>query len=88
MLGPRRDPAAALQNVHYEGDERRRVDVLRVAIRPMSAHCYSDNGPGVDDPGVRAAYPIAWPVETLLYIGEETTATESPERGPKRLSNA
>jgi hypothetical protein len=26
----------------------------------------------------RQAYPQRWPVETLFYIGEETTATEKP----------
>ena len=67
------------QNVHYEGYEKTQLDVLRV------------DDPAYEQPlvlGTTAreltikefapAYPQRWPVETLVYIGEETTATEKP----------
>jgi hypothetical protein len=67
------------QNVHYEGYEKTQLDVLRV------------DDPAYEQPlllGTTAreltikefaqAYPHRWPVETLFYIGEETTATEKP----------
>jgi hypothetical protein len=68
------------QNVHYEGYEKTQLDVLRV------------DDPAYEQPlvlGTTAreltikefapAYPQRWPVETLVYSGEETTATEKPK---------
>ena len=67
------------QNVHYAGYEKTQLDVLRV------------DEPAYEQPlllGTTAreltiqefaqAYPHRWPVETLFYIGEATTATEKP----------
>jgi hypothetical protein len=67
------------KEVHWEGYHQRPVDVLRV------------DDPNYQEPllvGTTAcelttrelwqAYPHRWPVETLFYIGAETTATEKP----------
>ena len=67
------------QNVPYAGYAQTQLDVLRV------------DAPAYEQPlllGTTAreltikefaqAYPHRWPVETLFYIGEETTATEKP----------
>ena len=65
--------------VHWEGYHQTPVDVLRAA------------DPSYKEPGLVGttageltteelwqAYPHRWPVETLFYIGAETTATEKP----------
>jgi hypothetical protein len=67
------------KEVHWEGYHQTPVDVLRV------------DDPNYQEPllvGTTAceltteelwqAYPHRWPVETLFYIGAETTATEKP----------
>ncbi len=67
------------KDLHYEGREKTKLDVIRI-----------DN-PAYKKPlivGTTArelkleelylAYPHRWPVETLFYVGEETTATEKP----------
>jgi len=67
------------KEVHWEGYHQTSVDVLRV------------DDPNYKEPllvGTTAceltteelwqAYPHRWPVETLFYIGAETTATEKP----------
>ena len=67
------------QNVHYEGYEKTPLDVLRVDDpayeRPL---LLGTTARELTIQECAYAYPYRWPVETLLYIGEETTATEKP----------
>jgi len=71
--------------LHYEGYHETKLDVLRI------------DDPAYKDPLIVAttaqgefstaeflqAYPHRWPVETLFFIGEETTATEKPRAWTK-----
>jgi hypothetical protein len=67
------------QNVHYEGYEKTQLDVLRVDDpayeRPL---LLGTTARELTSKEFAQAYPHRWPVETLFYIGEETTATEKP----------
>ena len=72
-------------NLHYEGFHETKLDLLRI------------DDPAYKDPLIVAttaqgelstaeflqAYPHRWPVETLFFIGEETTATEKPRAWTK-----
>ena len=67
------------QNVHYAGYEKTQLDVLRVDD-PAYEHplLLGTTARELTIKEFAQAYPHRWPVETLLYIGEETTATEKP----------
>jgi hypothetical protein len=67
------------QNVHYEGYEKTQLDVLRVDD-PAYEHplLLGTTARELTIKEFAHAYPHRWPVETLFYIGEETTATEKP----------
>jgi hypothetical protein len=67
------------QNVHYEGYEKTQLDVLRVDA-PAYEHplLLGTTARELTIKEFAQAYPHRWPVETLFYIGEETTATEKP----------
>jgi hypothetical protein len=67
------------QQVHYEGYEKTQLDVLRVDD-PAYEHplLLGTTARELTIKEFAQAYPHRWPVETLFYIGEETTATEKP----------
>jgi hypothetical protein len=65
--------------LHWEGVHETLVDVLRVDDptykKPLLV---STTARELQTEELRQAYPHRWPVETLFYIGSETTATEKP----------
>ena len=65
--------------VHWEGYHRTPVDVLRVDDpnykEPLLVGTTASE---LTTEELGPAYPHRWPVETLFYIGAETTATEKP----------
>jgi hypothetical protein len=67
------------KKLHYEGYEKTELDVLRVDDptykRPLLVATTAQE---LTIEELYQAYPHRWPVETLFYIGEETTATEKP----------
>ena len=67
------------QQVHYEGYAKTPLDVLRVDD-PAYEHplLLGTTARELTIEEFAQAYPHRWPVETLFYIGEETTATEKP----------
>ena len=66
-------------NLHYEGYEKTRIDVLRVDDPAYKqALIVATTATELTTEELLKAYPHRWPVETLFYIGEETTATEKP----------
>ena len=63
----------------YEGYEKTQLDVLRVDD-PAYEHplLLGTTARELTIKEFAQAYPHRWPIETLFYIGEETTATEKP----------
>ena len=66
-------------NLHYEGYENTRIDVLRVDDpaykQPLIV---ATTAKELTTQELVKAYAHRWPVETLFYIGQDTTATEKP----------
>jgi hypothetical protein len=65
--------------VHMEGYHETLLDVLRgddpAYDRPL---LIGTTARELTIEELHQAYPHRWPVETLFYVGEETTATEKP----------
>jgi hypothetical protein len=67
------------QEVHWEGYHRTPVDVLRVDDPTYKEPLLvGTTARELTTEELWQAYPHRWPVETLFYIGAETTATEKP----------
>jgi hypothetical protein len=67
------------QQVHWEGYHQTSVDVLRVDDPNYTEPLLVGTTAGeLTTEELWQAYPHRWPVETLFYIGAETTATEKP----------
>src|SRR5256886_4594917 len=65
--------------VHWEGYHQTPVDVLRVDDPNYKEPLLVGTTAGeLTTEELWPAYPHRWPVETLFYIGAETTATEKP----------
>src|ERR671925_1773693 len=65
--------------VHWEGYHQTPVDVLRVDDPDYKKPLLVGTTAGeLTTEELWQAYPHRWPVETLFYIGAETTATEKP----------
>jgi hypothetical protein len=67
------------KQVHWEGYYQTPVDVLRMDdpnyTEPLLVGTTARE---LTTEALWQAYPHLWPVETLFYIGAETTATEKP----------
>lgn len=67
------------RELHYEGREKTKLNVIRIDDpayqRPLIVGTTARE---LKIEELYLAYPHRWPVETLFYIGEETTATEKP----------
>jgi hypothetical protein len=67
------------KEVHWEGYHQTPVDVLRVDDPSYKEPLLvSTTARELTTEELWQAYPYRWPVETLFYIGAETTATEKP----------
>jgi hypothetical protein len=67
------------QEVHWEGYHQTPVDVLRVDDPTYKEPVLVGTTAGeLTTEELWQAYPHRWPVETLFYIGAETTATSIP----------
>jgi hypothetical protein len=67
------------KEVHWEGYHQTPVDVLRVDDPNYQEPLLVGTTAGeLTTEELWQAYPHRWPVETLFYIGAETTATEKP----------
>ena len=67
------------KEVHWEGYHQTSVDVLRVDDPNYKEPLLVGTTAGeLTTEELWQAYPHRWPVETLFYIGAETTATEKP----------
>jgi hypothetical protein len=65
--------------VHWEGYHETPLDVLRVDDPSYKEPLLvGTTAPELTTEELWQAYPHRWPVETLFYIGAETTATEKP----------
>ena len=65
--------------MHWEGYHQTPVDVLRVDDPNYKKPLLVGTTAGeLTTEELWQAYPHRWPVETLFYIGAETTATEKP----------
>lgn len=66
--------------VHFEGFHETELDALRIDDptykRPLIVGTTAQGELTTEE--FRQGYPHRWPVETLFFIGEETTATEKP----------
>ena len=72
-------------NLHYEGFHETKLDLLRIddpAYKNPLIVATSAQGE-LSTAEFLQAYPHRWPVETLFFIGEETTATEKPRAWTK-----
>ena len=67
------------RNLHYEGYEKTKLDVIRVDDpaykQPLIVGTTARE---LKTEELRLAYPHRWPVETIFFIGQDTTATEKP----------
>jgi hypothetical protein len=66
-------------NLHYEGYHETTLDVMRIDD-PAYAEplLVGTTARELKTAELLKAYPHRWPVETLFYIGQDTTATEKP----------
>jgi hypothetical protein len=66
--------------VHFEGYHKTELDLLRIDDpaykKPLIVGTTAQGELTTEE--LCQAYPHRWPVETLFFIGEETTATEKP----------
>lgn len=73
------------RELHYEGREKIKLDVIRIDDpayqRPLIVGTTACE---LKIEEMYLAYPHRWPVETLFYVGEETTATEKPRAWSER----
>jgi len=73
------------KEVHWEGYHERLLDVVRVDDPTYKEPLLvGTTARELTTEELWQAYPHRWPVETLFYIGAETTATEKPRAGTEQ----